>query len=400
MEEEPDASESDADGSHPSLEPSPARSDPTHPASGLALAIGILRRIRPFLSAGRSASACCSSPSRHRLDRDLRTWPQAGFRHADGRRPGACPPHGPAALRQRHGGGRPVRLSRAGRPARDGGLRGRADGRGWPATSASSRPSRRGNGTSCSRCSTRASTTAVVNGYEWTEQRARDYLATRPYYVYQLQLMVRRGSPIRTLGRPEEPEARRRPVDGRRAGGLGRPTPSPPRRAEPNVRAVRFDGATDAMTAVQNGQYDATLQDLPAARFYAGTVPGPGAGRAARVARVLRDLRPREATGRSATRWTRASPGWSPRASCAGSTSVTASGPRPRTSWPGSKGPIEPAPGQRVDRRLAAGATLPAPAARRGLGDRGALRHLDADRDGARPVHRDRPAVRAAGRCG
>ena len=37
----------------------------------------------------------------------------------------------------------------------------------------------------------------VINGYEWTEQRARDYLATRPYYVYQLQLMVRRGSPIR-----------------------------------------------------------------------------------------------------------------------------------------------------------------------------------------------------------
>ena len=28
------------------------------------------------------------------------------------------------------------------------------------------------------------------------------------------------------------------------------------------------------MTAVQNGQYDATLQDLPAARFYAGRFPG------------------------------------------------------------------------------------------------------------------------------
>ena len=39
---------------------------------------------------------------------------------------------------------------------------------------------------------------AVVNGYEWTEARGRQYLATRPYYVYQLQLMVRRGSPIRS----------------------------------------------------------------------------------------------------------------------------------------------------------------------------------------------------------
>src|SRR5262249_60035821 len=37
----------------------------------------------------------------------------------------------------------------------------------------------------------------VINGYEWTEQRAGDYLATRPYYVYQFQLMVPRGSPVR-----------------------------------------------------------------------------------------------------------------------------------------------------------------------------------------------------------
>ena len=55
----------------------------------------------------------------------------------------------------------------------------------------------------------------VINGYEWTEQRARDYLATRPYYVYQLQLMVRRGRAGPELGRPEAAAARRRPMDGR-----------------------------------------------------------------------------------------------------------------------------------------------------------------------------------------
>ena len=38
----------------------------------------------------------------------------------------------------------------------------------------------------------------VINGYEWTETRARDYLATLPYYVYQLQLMARRGGPVRS----------------------------------------------------------------------------------------------------------------------------------------------------------------------------------------------------------
>ena len=46
------------------------------------------------------------------------------------------------------------------------------------------------------------------------------------------------------------------------------------RARRPNVEVVRFDGGTDAMTAVQNGQYDATLQDLPAARFYQGRFPG------------------------------------------------------------------------------------------------------------------------------
>ena len=37
---------------------------------------------------------------------------------------------------------------------------------------------------------------------------------------------------------------------------------------------MQFSGSTDAMTAVQNGQYDATLQDVPAARFYIDRFPG------------------------------------------------------------------------------------------------------------------------------
>ena len=41
---------------------------------------------------------------------------------------------------------------------------------------------------------------AVINGYEWTENRARAYAATRPYYVYQLQLMVPARLPRSTPG--------------------------------------------------------------------------------------------------------------------------------------------------------------------------------------------------------
>jgi polar amino acid transport system substrate-binding protein len=114
---------------------------------------------------------------------------------------------------------------------------------------------------------------AVINGYEWTEQRARDYLATRPYYIYQLQLMVRRGSPVRSWSDLKNP----RPGGGAWTVGVLVGSAGDTFAAEqggPNVRVVHFDGATDAMTAVQNGQYDATIQDLPAARFYAARFLG------------------------------------------------------------------------------------------------------------------------------
>jgi polar amino acid transport system substrate-binding protein len=112
----------------------------------------------------------------------------------------------------------------------------------------------------------------VVNGYEWTQPRARDYLATRPYYVYQLQLMVHRGSPIRSWADLKQP----RPGGGHWTVGVLVGSAADTFGAEqggPHVDIVRFDGATDAMTAVGNGQYDATLQDLPAARFYRERFP-------------------------------------------------------------------------------------------------------------------------------
>ena len=87
---------------------------------------------------------------------------------------------------------------------------------------------------------------AVINGYEWTEQRPRDFLATTPYSV-RLPAPVD-GAPRQpgpAPGRPEGAEARRRPVDGRRARGLGRRTPSPPRKA---VRTSASSGSTGRRT--------------------------------------------------------------------------------------------------------------------------------------------------------
>jgi polar amino acid transport system substrate-binding protein len=113
----------------------------------------------------------------------------------------------------------------------------------------------------------------VANGYEWTEAHARDYLATRPYYVYQLQLIARRDGPIRTwtdLNRPN-------PKGGPWTVGVLVSSAADTFATEQggaNVEVKRFDGGTDAMTAVQNGQVDATLQDLPAALFYRERFPG------------------------------------------------------------------------------------------------------------------------------
>jgi polar amino acid transport system substrate-binding protein len=107
----------------------------------------------------------------------------------------------------------------------------------------------------------------VINGYELTEAHARDYLATRPYYVYQLQLMARRGGAIRAWADLK----RKKPGGGRWTVGVLTSSAADTFATEqggPQVDVKRFDGGTDAMTATQNGQIDATLQDLPAALFY------------------------------------------------------------------------------------------------------------------------------------
>jgi polar amino acid transport system permease protein/polar amino acid transport system substrate-binding protein len=113
----------------------------------------------------------------------------------------------------------------------------------------------------------------VVNGYEWSEAHARDYLATRPYYVYQLQLMGRRDGAVRSWADLKNA----RPGGSRWKVGVLTSSAADQyatREGGPLVDVFRFDGVTDAMLAVQNGQFDATLQDLPAALFYRRQFPG------------------------------------------------------------------------------------------------------------------------------
>jgi polar amino acid transport system substrate-binding protein len=107
----------------------------------------------------------------------------------------------------------------------------------------------------------------VLNGYEWTEERARDMAATLPYYVYELQLLARSdrsGAGWEWLARPP---AKRVGV----LGGSGAESYLAQR--YPGLELVSYDGNTNAMGDVVSGRLDATLQDLPIALFYRADFP-------------------------------------------------------------------------------------------------------------------------------
>jgi polar amino acid transport system substrate-binding protein len=106
----------------------------------------------------------------------------------------------------------------------------------------------------------------VMNGYEWTPERASDMAATVPYYVYELQLLA--SSPaIADWNALDSPPRKKVGVLGGSA-------------AEryladnfPKVELVSYDGNTNAMGDVVKQRLDATLQDLPIAVFFAKDFP-------------------------------------------------------------------------------------------------------------------------------
>ena len=135
----------------------------------------------------------------------------------------------------------------------------------------------------------------VVNGYEWTSTRADRYLATRPYYVFELQVMAPREGPIHTFDDLARPRSDGRPWRVAVLGGSAAEAFATDH-GDDSLKVLYFNGATDAMMAVKNGQADATLQDLPAARFYRDEYPtlefaGPPVGRGSYVMYVRKEDR-------------------------------------------------------------------------------------------------------------
>jgi polar amino acid transport system substrate-binding protein len=107
----------------------------------------------------------------------------------------------------------------------------------------------------------------ALNGYEYTTQRARKYAASIPYYIYELGLCVREGSPIGSWSALRQPAGGgRRP----RVGVLGGSSADRYVTAEfgKSCEIVRFEGTVETFLLVDSGQLDATVQDLPPLLFY------------------------------------------------------------------------------------------------------------------------------------
>jgi polar amino acid transport system substrate-binding protein len=108
----------------------------------------------------------------------------------------------------------------------------------------------------------------VLNGYEYTDERGSRYLASLPYFIYELGLCSKKeNSPVTSWESLRAPSA-----DGRalRVGVLEGSSADRyvSERYGATCRVVRYKGITETLFLVESGQLDATVQDLPVLHFY------------------------------------------------------------------------------------------------------------------------------------
>ncbi len=112
----------------------------------------------------------------------------------------------------------------------------------------------------------------VLNGYEWSAEREQTWASTLPYYVYTLQLLARPGGPIHSWedlkAAPGQPRRKVGVLSGSAAER------SVQKRLGDAVEILSFDGVTNAMRLVEQGQLDATVQDTPIVAYYGKEFPG------------------------------------------------------------------------------------------------------------------------------
>jgi polar amino acid transport system substrate-binding protein len=114
----------------------------------------------------------------------------------------------------------------------------------------------------------------ALNGFERTPERMRDYLCSRPYYMYGLQLIARSDSPIHSWDELRAGAADGRPYAvGVLSGTAAAAHLNHLKETGANITVTSYDGTTDSLEDVQSGRLDAAVQDECAAVFYVNRNP-------------------------------------------------------------------------------------------------------------------------------
>lgn len=111
----------------------------------------------------------------------------------------------------------------------------------------------------------------TINGYEYTPDRAHQYLASRPYYIYELTLTVKRDSAVKDWDQFRKPK----PGGGRWKIGVLETSAADRYATEQfgeHAEILRYAGVTESFADVHVGRLDGTVQDWPAAQYYINVI--------------------------------------------------------------------------------------------------------------------------------
>jgi polar amino acid transport system substrate-binding protein len=110
----------------------------------------------------------------------------------------------------------------------------------------------------------------AVNGYELTPQHLEKYIATEPYYIYGLQLITRKDN-VSLQSWQDLFNSQQEKKVGVLGGSAAEKYVT--QNLKNKVEKVNYTGTIEALTDVDLGRLDATIQDLPAAIFYENRFP-------------------------------------------------------------------------------------------------------------------------------
>jgi polar amino acid transport system substrate-binding protein len=118
----------------------------------------------------------------------------------------------------------------------------------------------------------RGSIDVVLNGYEWTEDRAQQWEATAPYYIYKLQLLARADDA--SIGSWDD--LRTKTGERRKRVGVLQGSSAErylEREYGEALELKKYPDVTSVMGLVAHGQLDALVQDAPITTYYRRDFP-------------------------------------------------------------------------------------------------------------------------------